>query len=328
MMSPRPNKGERTIGAVQSRQTWRDHWQAYRRHHQLVARESLERLLATPIASFLTCLVIAIALTLPSALSLALGNIKLLSRDWDGAAQITLYLAPSVTVQKGQALAQSLLERDDIDKADYISKEAALAEFTALSGFGDTLQGLSSNPLPAVIVVQPLEQQEAGVITSLQQELSDLVFVERAQLDLAWVQRLVAMMQLAEKVAFILALLLSLGVLLVIGNTIRLLIESRKEEILVIKLVGATDAFVRRPFLYAGFWFGLGGGLLASLMLTLTFFWLNESVAVLADLYDSQYRLLGLVWFDVLGLWLTGACLGLLGAWLAVGRHLYQIRPR
>lgn len=328
-MSPRPaSKGEKTAGAVQSRQSWREHWQAYRRHHQLVAKESLQRLLATPVASFLTCLLIAIALTLPSGLSLALGNIKLLSRDWEGAAQITLYLAPSMTLQKGQALSQSLTDRSDIEKAEYISKESALKEFAEVSGFGDTLKGLSSNPLPAVIVVRPVDQQNAEAIERLRQELDDLIFVEQAQLDLAWVQRLAAMMRLAEQVVFILALLLSLGVLLVIGNTIRLLIENRKEEILVIKLVGATDAFVRRPFLYAGFWFGLGGGLLASLILTLTFVWLNEAVVVLADLYDSQYRLLGLAWFDVLGLWLTGACLGLLGAWLAVGRHLYQIRPR
>lgn len=323
-----PHKEEKSTGAVQSKQNWRDLFQAYKRHHQLTAKQSFQRLWHTPIASFLTCLVIAIALALPSGLSLVLANVKLLSKDWEGAAQISLYLAPVVSLEKGQNLAVSIAERGDVDRAEYISKEAALAEFKALSGFGDTLTALSSNPLPAVIVVHPVEQDNTDEIMQLRQQLDDLIFVEQAQLDLAWVQRLAAIMQLGERIAFVLALLLSLGVLLVIGNTIRLAIESRKEEVIVIKLVGATDAFVRRPFLYTGFWYGLGGGILASVIVTLVFYWFNDAVAVIADLYQSEFRLLGLLWSDIVGLWLTGACLGLLGAWFAVGRHLYQIQPR
>ena len=136
------------------------------------------------------------------------------------------------------------------------------------------------------------------------------------------------MMALGQRMTLALAALLSLGVLLVIGNTIRLSIESRRDEIVIVKLVGATNAFVRRPFLYTGLWYGLGGGLVSWLIITFTVIWLSGPVANLAGLYQSQFELLGLGFGQTLLLWLAGGSLGLGGAWLAVSRHLGQIEPR
>jgi cell division transport system permease protein len=152
--------------------------------------------------------------------------------------------------------------------------------------------------------------------------------IDQAVLDLEWVQRLYSMMALGKRLVIALAALLALGVLLVVGNTIRLAIESRRDEIVIVKLVGGTNAFVRRPFLYTGLWYGLGGGILAWLIIGFGLFWLSSPVAELAGLYRSQFELQGLGIGDSLMMWLCGGLLGLAGAWLAVSRHLGAIEPR
>jgi len=212
----------------------------------------------------------------------------------------------------------------------YLSREDALAEFRELSGFGDVLEQLDSNPLPAVVLVRPRQTRvmDAKQIETLRARLAAMPEVELAQLDLEWVQRLYAMMELGRQIVASLALLLAVGVLLVIGNTIRLAIESRRDEIVVVKLVGGTDAFVRRPFLYTGVWYGLGGGVVATLITGIGLMFLREPVAQLAGLYNSQYRLIGLSFGDMVNLWLASALLGWLGAWLAVARHLGEVEPR
>ena len=319
----------RPKGASQSRTSMGDRLSSYRSHHRLVALESLQRLLAAPIASLLTWLVIGIALALPTGLFVALANLDAVSRGWDGAAQISLFISKVASEQDSRQLAKKLRLRADIAEVDYISSTEALAEFQALSGYGDVLDTLDSNPLPSVIVVRPMEQDISAAATDrLYQELKTLPQVEQAVLDLEWVQRLYSMMALGQRLALALALLLSVGVLLVIGNTIRLAIESRRDEIVIVKLVGATNAFVRRPFLYTGLWYGLGGGLVSWLLVSLSLLWLAQPVAELAGLYQSEFTLLGLGLGPTLLLWLAAALLGLAGAWLAVGRHLGHIEPR
>lgn len=312
-----------------SRTTAGDRWQAYRRHHQQVAKDSLLRLVRQPLGSLMTWLVIAIALALPAGLYVSLSNVEKISAGWDGAAQISLYLDHRVSQEVGEKLAEKLNKRDDITRAVYVSREQALAEFQALSDYGEVLEGLDKNPLPAVIIITPVEQNNtASEVVQLREELDAMVQVEQAQLDLEWVQRLYSMMALVSQLTMALALMLSLGVLLVIGNTIRLAIENRRDEILVEKLVGATDSFVRRPFLYTGFWYGLGGGILASILIAVSMAWLDAPVARLADLYQSDFQLLGLSFIDSITLSLTGAMLGFMGAWIAVARHLHDIQPR
>lgn len=330
-MSPAENtakKARREQGASQSRTSLGDRFSSYRAHHQIVASESFKRLLKTPVPSLITWLVIGIALALPTGLFVTLANVESVSSGWDGAAQISLFVNKVVSEQDSRKLAKELEQRSDIAEVEFISRSQALAEFQSLSGYGDVLEDLDRNPLPAVIVVKPVEEDISAAATErLFEELKALPQIEQAVLDLEWVQRLYSMMALGKRMTLALALLLSLGVLLVIGNTIRLAIESRRDEIVIVKLVGATNAFVRRPFLYTGLWYGLGGGLVSWLIITISLIGLSGPVAELAGLYQSEYKLQGLGFTDTLLLWLASAFLGLGGAWLAVSRHLGQIEP-
>ncbi len=314
-------------GAEISRVKFSTRFTAWRRHHRAMAIDSLVRLLRTPFASLMTWAVIAIALSLPVALYVFLSNAQLVSSHWDGSAQISLYLKASVSDADGRALSQRLEMQDRIAETHYLSKDQALAEFKEFSGFGDALNYLDDNPLPAVIIVRPasgtLHDQE-----SLVQSLDALPEVDEAQLDLAWVKRLYHIMELSQRMVTALGLLLSLAVLLVVGNTIRLAIENRRQEIVVIKLIGATNAFVRRPFLYTGIWYGLGGGLLAWVLINGSLIWLDTPVRALASAYASDFRLVGLGMRDSILLLLSSTLFGWLGAWLAVGRHLGRVEPR
>lgn len=319
----------RESGAVQSKATLRDRIGAWRSHHQLVASESLRRMLLQPLASLLTWMVIGIALALPASLFIALENMQQLTVGWDGAARVSLFLRDTVTEDVGRRLGQRLAKRPDVASYTYISRQAALEEFSQLSGFGDLLAELPSNPLPAVVVLEPaLGTSSAEAMEQLLAQIQQLPEVELAQMDLQWVERLYGLMALGKRVTLALALLLGLGVLLVAGNTIRLAIENRRDEILVVKLVGGTDAYVRRPFLYTGFWYGLGGSIVAWLLLNVAMLWLDGPVGSLAGLYDSRFELQGLGFSGTLLLAIAGVALGLSGAWLAVTRHLGAIAPR
>ncbi len=316
-------------GASQSRTSTGDKMNSYLAHHQLVARDSFLRLIGTLVPSVMTWLVIGIALALPTGLFVALENVESVSRGWDGAAQISLFVNKVVPEEDSRKLARKLRLREDIAEVDYISRTQALEEFQALSGYGDVLEHLDQNPLPAVIVVRPVEQEISAAATeALYNELKALPQIEQAIIDLEWVQRLYSMMELGKRMTLALAALLALGVLLVIGNTIRLAIESRRDEIVIVKLVGATNAFVRRPFLYTGLWYGLGGGIVSWLLVSASLFWLSGPIAELSGLYQSQFVLQGLGFGQTLLLWLASGLLGLAGAWLAVSRHLGSIEPR
>lgn len=315
-------------GASHSRTSFGDILRSYFAHHRLVGRDSLNRLLGALVPSIMTWLVIGIAMALPIGLFVALENVESLSGGWDGAAQISLYIDKSVTEEDAQKLVMQLRKRADIIEVSYISESEALEEFQALSGYGDVLQHLDNNPLPAVIVVRPVEAEISTAATEqLFTELQALPQVEQAVLDLEWVQRLYSMMALGKRMTFALAGLLSLGVLLVIGNTIRLSIESRRDEIVIVKLVGATNAFVRRPFLYTGLWYGLGGGLMSWIIINIGLLFLGGPIEQLAGLYQSQFTLQGLGFLDTVLLCTVSGLLGLVGAWLAVSRHLGAIEP-
>ena len=301
--------------------------ESYRNHHKEIAHSSLQRLLSTPLPTAMTVLVIAIALALPVGLYVMLKNAQALSRDWDGSAQISLYLKLDTTESESKGLAKRLDVHPEIAKTQFISKEQALEEFKALSGFGEVLTELDDNPLPPVIVVYP-KARDLIKAETLQQELSKLPQVDSAQLDAQWVRRLHAILDLAERVVWALGLGLSFAVLLVIINTIRLAIESRRDEIVIVKLVGGTDAFVQRPFLYTGLWYGFGGGIVALIIIQSVLFWVDSPVAELADLYSSAFNLKGLGFGPTLALLLGSAGLGWLGAWCAVRQHLRAIEPR
>lgn len=314
-------------GASVAKTQFSHRFESYKNHHKEIARSSLQRLLATPLPTAMTVLVIAIALALPVGLFVLLKNAQALSRDWDGNAQISLYLKLQTKEQAVISLARRLDERPEVAKTQYISKEQALEEFKALSGFGEVLTELDDNPLPAVIVVYP-KARDLVQAELLQQELAKLPEVDSAQLDAEWVRRLHAMLDLAERFVLALGLGLSFAVLLVIINTIRLAIENRRDEIVVVKLVGGTDGFVQRPFLYTGFWYGLGGGIVALVLIQSVLFWVDSPVARLADLYSSAFSLRGLGFGPTVILLLGSGGLGWLGAWWAVRQHLRAIEPK
>ncbi len=296
--------------------------------HLQVLFYSLGELARAPLTAFMTIAVIGITLALPAALYALLGNLQRVGGGWDEGAQISLFLKLNTPETTARALAGQIRAMPGVASVRYISPTSALKEFKRLSGFGDTLNLLDSNPLPAVLLVRPAKHAAgASAAQRLAQTLGKLPGVALAQFDLEWVRRLDAILRLAQRGVLILALLLGIAVLLVVGNTIRLAILSRRSEIEVIKLIGGTDAFIRRPFLYAGLFQGLFGGLLAWILVAGSLALLAGPVRNLAGLYGSRFELASLGLQAGTILLLGGATLGWLGSRLAVGRHLRAIEP-
>lgn len=324
----RPPSGGRRDGASQSRTTLRDRYNSWLGHHRLSAADSLHRILDNPLSSVLTWVVIGIALALPMGLNVALDNVGRLSASWDSPAQISLFLQDGIAAETAAALATSLSEREDVAETSFVSREEALEEFRALSGFADVLASLQSNPLPNLILVSPTGGSDGVAAATLRAKLQDLPEVAQAVLDMQWLQRLNSLMELSRRLVMAVGGLLVLGVVLILGNTIRLAIENRRDEIVIVKLVGGSNAFVRRPFLYTGLWYGVGGGVVAALLVAVSLWFLQEPVSQFAQLYQSEFRLRGLGVMGGLNLVILGGLLGLTGAWLAVARHLAAIQPR
>ncbi len=318
----------RREGASQSRTGLRDRYRAWLRHHRLSAADSMNRVMDNPVSSAMTWLVIGIALALPTGLNVALENVSQLSGNWDSPAQISLFLQDGIGDDRARELQTELAAREDVAEARFLSRDQALAEFRTLSGFADVLDTLAHNPLPHLVLVSPASSTGQSAAADLRVELQGYPDVAQAVLDMEWLQRLNSLMELGRRLVLAVGGLLVLGVLLILGNTIRLAIESRREEIVIVKLVGGSNAFVRRPFLYTGLWYGVGGGFFAALLVAASLWFLARPVGELALLYQSDFRLRGLGIMGGLNLIILGGLLGLSGAWLAVARHLVDIQPR
>lgn len=303
---------------------------AYGLHHLRSLMFSLGKLSRSPLASGMTIAVIAIALALPACLYTLLGNMRVVGEGWDvSSSRISLYLKPGVSEAEIERLSQRLRSQESIAEIQHITPDEGLEQFRSLSGFGSALDALDSNPLPHVITLLPgMVVRDPQRLATLAESLEKLDTVDRAQIDLQWVQRLHALVGVLDRGVAVLGGLLSLAVLLIVGNTIRLDILSRREEIEVTKLIGATDAFIRRPFLYGGVWYGVFGGLLALALVGLTVALLSAPAERLALSYGSRFDLSGLSLGDSTLLVLGASLLGWLGSWLAVGRHLERIEPR
>lgn len=300
---------------------------AWLESHWASLSDSLCRLARHPIGSLFSCLVMAMALSLPMGLTLLLHNLEQLADSWQKAAQISVFLTLDTDAATGQTLRDQIAQQPEVAKAEWISPTQALDEFQSLSGLTELLKDLPENPLPGTIRITPVDLDPIHLET-LKNQLTQLAHVETVQLDELWIERLSALLELGNRFVFGLTVLLVAALLLVIGNTIRLHIENRRAEIEVVKLVGGTDSYVRRPFLYMGTCYGLCAGLLAWPLLTYGLEWLNGAVTRLAALYGSHFTLNGVPLEDGLSLVCGAVLLGYLGAWIAVARHLSELAPK
>jgi len=290
---------------------------------------SLGRLWQQPFATLLTILVIGIALALPACLHVLVQNVRAASGGWSNALDVSVYMKPSASLEDAKSARKRIGQRRDVESVTLVEADAALEEFRKSSGFGDALAALEDNPLPHALVVRPAEGfREPSQVETLTAELGKLDGVDLVQLDTAWVSRFNAILDVVRRVVLLAAGLFALGILVIVGNTIRLDIENRREEIEVTKLVGGSDAFVRRPFLYSGLWYGLGGGLIAWLVVTVVITVLGEPVQRIAGLYGSSFTLRGLGPEGAGILLAGGIALGWLGSFIAATRELRGIEPR
>ena len=283
---------------------------------------SLGRAVRRPWATLLTVGVMAVAFALPLGLWLALQNVGHFAGDGQQSREIDLFLTPDTPVARAQALAEALRARDDVARVELRTPEQGLAEFRQRSGLAGSLDLLEGNPLPAVLVVVP-EGDEARLVAALEA----LPEADLLQHDAAWRERLAGWMGFGERLTWVLAALFGLGALLVVGNTVRLDIQSRREEIGVLQLLGASDGFIRRPFVYLGAWYGLAAGALALGLLTLAALALRDPLAALARSYGSPFALSGLDPLGAAAVVLAATAVGWLGAWLVTGHFLRQTRP-
>lgn len=278
--------------------------------------------------ALLTCFVIGITLALPAGLHCLVRNVDALGYSWETTLQASLFLKDSTTPEQGRELARRIKGRPGVADTAYLSREQSLEEFRALSGLGQALDLLDSNPLPAVITVTPVKGIERNALDALVVALGQQPEVEVAKLDRRWLERLYGVLALIERLVLVIAGVLSLAVIVIVGNTIRLDIEAKRAEIEVMKLIGATDSFIRRPFLYTGLWYGLVGGAIAWLLVQGMVLALNGPASSLAGLYGSAFRLQGLPLDATAIMFGAGVLLGWLGAWWTVSRRLKEIEPR
>jgi cell division transport system permease protein len=273
-------------------------------------------------------LVIAVTLALPAAINLIVKNARSISDGWDNALDFAVFLKQELSESEAEGLGRLIQQRADVDSVEFISSAQALSEFKEQSGFGRALDELPDNPLPHTLVVRPSPGNTGPSMILLQEELENLPETEYVQVDTEWVQRFHAILDIVRQAVAIGAALLGVAIVVIIGNTIRLDIENRRNEIEVTKLIGATNAFVRRPFLWTGFWYGLFGGLMALALVYYGLFLLQGPVARLAGLYQSNIAIAAMSLAEAAGIVGIGVFLGLFGSWFTAARHMRRIEPR
>ncbi|MBC7983342.1 MAG: cell division protein [Candidatus Obscuribacterales bacterium] len=289
---------------------------------------TLGRLSQQRVQTTMTVLVIGIALALPASLQMLILNARALSGDFNRVIELSVYLKPATTVAQAEQLATRVGQRRDVAQVKLVKADDALAEFRTHSGFNEALDALSGNPLPHALVVRPATTfSDSAQIDAIARDLKQLPEVEIVQLDTAWVERFNAMLDTVRRGVWVIGLLLAAAVAIIIGNTIRADIQGRRAEIEITKLVGGSDAFVRRPFLYTGIWYGLGGGLVALIIVLIINAALALPVQRLATLYGSNFQLAGLGLHNGLSLLTISIALGWLGSMIAATYHVRDVEP-
>ncbi|MFQ3205921.1 MAG: cell division transport system permease protein [Glaciecola sp.] len=297
--------------------------------HLRQAVNSLGELWRSPFASLMTIGVLGFSITLPSTLYVLVKNTEQISQQWEQASEISLFLQEGVTDASAQQLLTRLRLWPEIAEVAFISADEGLKEFQALSGLGDALNYLETNPLPAVVLVVPTSKHasptSAGILLNKLRKERE---VEIGKLDIEWLERLYALIGIAKDLVTLLAVLLFFAVVLIIGNTIRLNILSKRDEIVVMKLVGATDAFIQRPFLYTGFWYGLLGGIMAWITVFIILLWVDYSMQDFMEKYQVNFNLTSMDFSTLIFMLLVSVSLGITGSLLSVQRHVKDIEPR
>ncbi|MCQ8821240.1 permease-like cell division protein FtsX [Pseudoalteromonas agarivorans] len=289
---------------------------------------SLGEMWRTPLASLMTIAVLGLSLTLPATLYLVVKNVQQVSSGFEEASEISLFVKESMSEQETQTLVKRLALYAEVESVEFISKQQALTEFKDVSGFGQALEYLESNPLPDVVLVTPTKRhRQPNAAKALLTKLENEREVDFGKLDIAWLERLNALLDLLKESVITIALLLLTSVTLIIGNTIRLSIMDKKEEIQVMKLVGATNTFIHAPFLWTGIWYGVIGGLFAFICIALMMWWLTSAVSSVAGVYQTSFSLIGLTLNEFGALVLLATSLGFIGSYLSVNRYIKEIEP-
>lgn len=319
------------------RQTRRKHtgerlieiFQAYLLNHAHGLFSSLGRLSRAPVTSSMTILVLAVAIALAGCFYIVVANIQQLTGNLQASNQMSLFLKDSANESAGQKLADELARHPQIENVKFIGKKQAMEEFKANSGFGDALNALEGNPLPNVIQVLPkdvLDNREA--LDALLAEFKQMPQVDFVQVDMQWVERLQAIMRIASRGVTLVSVLLGFAVTFITGNTIRLELHNRQDEVFISKLVGATHAFIQRPFLYTGFWLGFIAGFSAWLIITIMLLIVETPVEKLSGLYNSSFQLLYLSFSEFILLLMMASGLAVLGSWAVLHYQLRQLKPQ
>ncbi|PPD35930.1 MAG: hypothetical protein CTY19_00355 [Methylomonas sp.] len=312
-----------------SRQRLVEIFHAYLLNHAHGLFSSLGRLSRTPFTSAMTILVLSVAISLAGCFYIVVANIQQLTGNLQASNQMSLFLKEHINESVAQKMADQLARNDNIESIKFISKKQAMDEFKANSGFGDALNALEGNPLPNVIQILPkgvLDSREA--LDTLMADFKKMPEVEFVQVDMQWVERLQAIMRIASRGVTLVGVLLGFAVTFITGNTIRLELHNRQDEVVISKLVGATHAFIQRPFLYTGFWLGFIAGFSAWLIITIMLLIVESPVEKLSSLYHSSFELLYLSFSEFILLLMMASCLAVLGSWAVLHYQLRQIKPQ
>ena len=311
----------KAFGATATKISYLERGAAWLRNHRHVAIQSLVGLLKNKFTSLMTMMVLGIATGLPLLLYVVLVNVLVVTENFDGDPRISIYLNKGTLKEDIESFLAKLDNHPNTKSIYYISPEEALADFQSRSNFSDVLNSLSSNPLPGLVEWIPRKTDSIELRAQII-ELENYQEVDMVLADLAWIERLFGIISLAKSIVILLTLILGLGALLILGNTVRLSIENRRSEIQVVKLVGGTDGFVRRPFLYLGLWYAIGGGIIAWLLVHICLLFLSGPVELIAQSYRNDYALAGLTTTESMVFFALSSILGLLGSTLAVSKYL------
>lgn len=305
-----------------------DKLHAYRDHHAHALFSSLGRLVATPFTSIMTIAVLAISISLASGFYIMVINVQQLTENLEGSNQISLFLKDEVSDANATDLADDIRQNPSVQAVKIITKEQALAEFKTYSGFGAAIDVLEKNPLPIVLQVLPKNTlKDKQELENLFKTVEKFDEVDYAQVDMQWVERLQSMVEVARCGTALFSFMIGLGVLFIIGNTIRLELHNRRDEVMISKLVGATNAFIRRPFLYTGFWIGFISGVSAWFIVAILMLILRQPVEKLSGLYEGDLHLIFLSVTDTLALLGISSLLGVFSSWAVLLFQLRHTRP-